>query len=432
MPRSLVFRYKGLQADPSTVGVALNVRTILTGRVSQQGDYLSIQAELVDTETESQLWGERFRPRLSELPNVQQDISWQISEALRLKLTGAQKKKLRKRAAVNPLAYQEYLRGRHFFNDWSPDGFRLALEHFERAIEHDPTYAPAYAGMGDAIGSMAYYGLMPPKEGFPRARAAAERAIALDPDLAEAYGTLGLGSLFHRRSWDDAVQQFERSIALNPRLASVRAFHAILLATLGRHEASIEEARTARELDPLSPLVNMSVGWALLLRRSGGTDDRGAAAYQELAPGTECRRGARPADGVLRGCWGDSKTRHSPPSATPASVCRSKARRSSTPGGAEARRRTGTSGWPPSIASRRQSCRWRTTTTRCVLTRLGRHDEAIAHLTALVDAQLGSVVFLAIEPALAGLRGRPDFDALLTRIGAPHRPTASAPHTTSP
>ena len=225
VPRSLVFRYKGLQGDSSTIGVALNVRTILTGRVSQQGDYLTIQAELVDTETESQLWGERFRPRLSELPNVQQDISWQISEALRLKLTGAQKKQLRKRAAVNPLAYQEYLRGRHFFNSWSPDGFGQALEHFERAIEHDPTYAPAYAGLGDAIGSMSYYRLLPDKEGFPRARAAAERAIALDPDLAEAHGTLALGQSVPSAQLAPGRRAVPASIALNPKLASVRAFY---------------------------------------------------------------------------------------------------------------------------------------------------------------------------------------------------------------
>ena len=134
----------------------------------------------------------------SELPNVQQDIAWQISEALRLKLTGEQKKKLRKRASVNPEAYQEYLRGRHFFNAWSPDGFRKALEHFERAIELDPAYAPAYAGLGDVIGCMWYYGLISPRDGFPRARAAAEKAIALDADLADAYGTLALGSLFRR------------------------------------------------------------------------------------------------------------------------------------------------------------------------------------------------------------------------------------------
>src|SRR4029453_14735522 len=145
--RSLVFRYKGLQADPSTIGLALNARTILTGRVSQQGETLIIQAELVDTSTESQLWGEQFRLKLTELANVQQEIAWQISEALRLKLTTAQKRKLRKRATVDPIAYQEYLRGRHFFGLWTAEGFRRALEHFEKAIDRDPTYAPAYSGL---------------------------------------------------------------------------------------------------------------------------------------------------------------------------------------------------------------------------------------------------------------------------------------------
>ncbi len=433
VPRSLVFRYKGLQADPSTVGVALNVRTILTGRVSQQGDYLTIQAELVDTATESQLWGERFRLLLSELPNVQQDISWQISEALRLKLTGEQKKKLRKRAAVNPLAYQEYLRGRHFFNSWSPDGFRKALEHFERAIEHDPTYAPAYAGLGDAIGSMAYYRLLPAKEGFPRSRAAAERAIALDPDLAEAYGTLALGSLFHLRNWRQAEQQFERSIALNPRLASVRAFHSILLATLGRHDESIAEAYAAREIDPLSPLVNMSVAWALYFagqperaiaellhtkdlhgRNADELNSLLMASYEHLgrfedAATTATGHGCHACFGVpidtkaLLAAWRD--------------------------GGPQAY-------WLERLAAIDRAAPALLPMAHynyaVVMSRLGRTDEAMAHLTALVDSQLGSVIFLAIEPALEALRGRPDFDALLTRIGAPHRPTASAPHTASP
>jgi TolB-like protein len=204
VPRSVVFRYKGLQSDPATVGIALNARTILTGKVSRQGDSLSIQAELVDTNNESQLWGEQFRLKVSELPNVQLEIAWHISEALRLKLTGAQKRKLRKQIAVDPEAYQEYLRGRHHFNTWSHEGFRKALGHFERAIERDPTFAPAYAGLGDAIGSMSYYGFVPPEHGFPRAQAAAHRAIALDPDLADPYGTLALGALFHLWDWEAA------------------------------------------------------------------------------------------------------------------------------------------------------------------------------------------------------------------------------------
>jgi len=427
VPRSLVFRYKGLQADPSTIGVALNARTILTGRVSQQGEYLTIQAELVDTATESQLWGEQFRPRLSELPNVQQDIAWQISEALRLKLTGEQKKKLRKRATVDPEAYQEYLRGRYFFNAWSPEGFRRALEHFERAIERDPTYAPAYAGLGDTIGSMSYYGIIPPRDGFPRSRSAAEKAIALDPDLADAHGTLGLGSLFHERNWQDAERHFRRSIALNPKLATVRAFFAILLATMGRHDESIAEARTGRELDPLSPLVNMSVGWALHfagrpeetiaellhtrdLFRGQNADEWHSliiVAYELLDRFEEAAQAA-----MGHPCFG-------------------------VPIDDQALRSAWHSGGAPGYWQERLAALDRAAPTMlplihynyaCVLARLGRPDEALAHLSALVDSQHGSVVFLAVEPALAPLRAHAGFDALLTRIGVPRLPTASTPH----
>ncbi|MEP6918996.1 MAG: protein kinase, partial [Acidobacteriota bacterium] len=180
VPRSLVFRYKGLQMDPATVGLALNARTILTGRVSQRDGVLTIQAELVDTATESQLWGEQFRQRTSELLAIQEEIAWQISEALRLKLTGEQKKKLRKPQTVNPDAYQEYLRGRYHWHNFSPESLRRAREHFERAIALDPAYALAYAGLGDAFGVMSYYGFMAPGDGFPLAAAAARRAIALD------------------------------------------------------------------------------------------------------------------------------------------------------------------------------------------------------------------------------------------------------------
>ena len=352
-----MFRYKGLQADPSTIGVALNARTILTGRVSQQGEYLTIQAELVDTATESQLWGEQFRPRLTELPNVQQDIAWQISEALRLKLTGAQKKKLRKRATVDPEAYQEYLRGRYFFNAWSPDGFRRALEHFERAIEHDPTYAPAYAGLGDTIGCMSYYGLIPPRDGFPRAQAAAEKAIALDPELADAYGTLALGSLFHRRNWQDSERQFRQSIALNPKLASVRAFFAILLATMGRHDESIVEARTGRELDPLSPLVNMSVGWALYF---AGRFEEAIAELQKLArsaPRRKQRRTSQRDDGGLRDA---GKIRRGRAHRDGTRVLRRAARRQGAARGLAFGRRPGVLAGAPgrrSIGPRRRRCR---------------------------------------------------------------------------
>ena len=430
VPRSLVFRFKDLQSDPSTIGVALNARTILTGRVTQQGEFLTIQAELVDTATESQLWGEHFRLRLQELPNVQQDIAWQISEALRLKLTGEQKKRLRKRSTVDPVAYQEYLRGRYFFNAWSPDGFRKALQHFERAIERDPIYAPAYAGLGDTIGCMSYYGLIPAGEGFPRAQAAAERATRLDPELAEAHGTLALGSLFHRRDWKDAERHFRRSIALNPKLASVRAFFAIFLATLGKHEESIAEAKTGRDLDPLSPLVNMSVGWAFYF--AGRLDE----AVAELRQSSDLHRGQNadePHSVMIVSYELLGRFEEAAQTATGHSCF-------GVPVDGQALLAAWQSGGAPGYWRERLAALDGVSPAMvpmvhynyaCVLAQLGRAEDAMTHLDSLLEQKQGSVVFLAVEPALVPLRSRPDFQALLTRIGVPRSPRASEPSTAS-
>jgi serine/threonine protein kinase len=426
VPRSLVFRYQGLQADPSTIGLALNARTILTGRVSQQGDHLTIQAELVDTATESQIWGDQFRPRQSELPSVQQEIAWQISEALRLKLSGAQKKKLRRSPTVNPEAYQEFLRGRHFFNSWSPDGFRRALEHFQRAIDLDPTYAPAYAGLGDTIGCMSYYGLLPPDDGFPRAQAAANRAIALDPELADAHGTLALGSLFSHWNWPLAEQQFRRSIELNPGLASVRAFYALMLSTAARHEEALEHARTGRQLDPLSPLVNMAVGWVLFFAgrceeaitelkqlreifHAEARDEAGSVlivAYEVLGRLEEAAHVAK-----VTACFGipldgDALLR---------------ALQEAGPEGYWKERLASLERAPVPLSLIHYNY-------GVVLAQMGRFEDAVDHLRTLADLHHGAPVFFAVDPALVPLAGHPGFESLLTRIGMPRQPRASAPN----
>jgi tetratricopeptide (TPR) repeat protein len=429
VPRSLVFRYQGLQADPATIGLALNARMILTGRVSQQTEQLTIQAELVDIATESQIWGEQFRLKLTDLPNVQQEIAWQISEALRLKLTRAQKKKLKRRARVHPEAYQEYLRGRHFFNAWTPDSFRRALAHFERAIDLDPTYAPAYAGLGDTIGCMSYYGLVPPEDGFPRAQAAANKAVSLDPDLAEAYGTLALGSLFYVWNWADAERSFRKSIELNPGLASVRAFYALMLSTAGRHDEALAEARTGRQLDPLSPLVNMSVGWVLFFAgrceeaiaelthvreviRAEARDEAGSimiVACEVLGRFEEAARLA-----MTFTCFGIHLDGEA-------------LLRAWREGGRDAY-------WRERLAALERAPLPLSLihyNFGVVLAQLGRLDEALGHLQTLVDLHHGGPVFFGVDPALAPLANHEGFEALLTRIGAPREPTASAPRTTS-
>jgi serine/threonine-protein kinase len=277
---------------------------------------------------------------------------------------------------------------------------------------------------------MSYYGLIAPKDGFPRAQAAAERATALDPDLADAHGTLALGALFHRRNWPEAEQHFRRSIALNAKLATVRAFFAIFLATLGRHDESIAQARTGRDLDPLSPLVNMSVGWALYF--AGRLEE----SIAELLHTRDLHRGqnADEPHSVMMVSY-ELLDRYEEAAQTAMNhAC------FGVPVDGQALLSAWRSGGAPAYWLERLAALDRAAPTAtpmihfnyaCVLIRLGRADEAMAHLTALADGQQGSVIFLAVDPSLAPLRERADFDALLTRIGVPRPPRASAPHRAS-
>lgn len=418
VPRSLVFRYKGLQADPATIGLALNARTILTGRVLQHGDVLNIQVELVDTLTESQLWGEQFRQRTSDLLTVQEEIAWQISEALRLKLTGAQKKKLRRRYTVNAEAHQEYLRGRYHWNQWTAESFRRALEHFERAIEHDPGYALALAGLGDALGALAYYGLIPQAEGFPRAQAAATRALELDPELADAHVTLALGLLFHEWDWSCAEREIKTALKLNPKLAMAHSVYALLLSSAGRHDRALEEARVARTLEPLSIFSGMGVCWALHFAGRFAEARDEARRVRELVPALEeagnvlmnsYEQLGQLEDAaklmVQQRCWGVDLDGEAVLEAY---------RTGGAPAYWKARLDVLDRAAPANLSHSSIQFQY-----AAVHLQLGQHDQAIAHLETLVDARFAGAVFVPADPVFKPLHADPRFRALARRIGAP-------------
>jgi tetratricopeptide (TPR) repeat protein len=202
-------------------------------------------------------------------------------------LSPKQKKRLKKRTRVSPEAYDEYLRGRYHWNSRSIDGFRRALEHFDRAIAHDPLYAAAWAGLGDTYTVMAYYGIAAPLETYPKAHAAALRAIELDPELADPHVTLGVGGLFWQWNWVEAERSFQTAIRLNPNLARAQLLFGLYHSTIGRHDEALRLARLARELEPLSPVVNMGIPWAFHFgnRPAEALDE--ARRVEELAPGFE-------------------------------------------------------------------------------------------------------------------------------------------------
>jgi tetratricopeptide (TPR) repeat protein len=272
MARSTVFRYKGKESDPQKVGHDLGVRAVLAGRLLQRGDTLVIQTELVDVDSGSQLWGEQYNRKLADILAVQEDISREISERLRLRLTGGEKTRLAKRPTENIEAYQLYLKGRYCWNKRTEEGLRTAIEYFSEAIEKDPNYALAHAGLADSYIVLGEYSLLPAKEAFPRAREAATKALDLDDTLAEAHNALAAVKENYDWDWPGAEREYRRAIELNPGYATAHQWYGELLAELGRHEEALTEIKRAQQFDPLSLIINTTSGRILLY---AGRDDLG-------------------------------------------------------------------------------------------------------------------------------------------------------------
>ncbi len=262
VPRSIAFRYKGRDIDPQMVGRELGVRALLTGRVALRGDMLNIQTELVNVDEQSQLWGQQYNRKLSDIFAVQEEISSEICEKLRVRLSGEQKKRLAKRSTENTEAYQLYLKGRYYWNRRAPDRVQKGIEYFQQAIDKDPTFAPAYAGLADSYGTLSMYGALPPRQSFPRQKAAAARALELDDKLAEAYASLGYATAFYDWDWSGAEKLFQRAIDVKEKCSSAYHSYAVLLCVVGRFQEAIAAAKRAQESEPLSLAISSGVALA--------------------------------------------------------------------------------------------------------------------------------------------------------------------------
>jgi serine/threonine protein kinase/tetratricopeptide (TPR) repeat protein len=256
MARSTVFRYKGQVTDPQVVGRQLNVRAVLTGRVMQRGDSLIIGAELVDTTNGWRLWGKQFQRPLQDVFTVQEEIAREISENLRVKLTGREKKRLAKRQTENRQAYELYLKGRFFWNKRTEESLRKGIEFFRQAIEVDPTYALAYAGLAESYMPLGYWGFVRPIEAFPNVKVWAMKALELDDQLAEAHTPLAGALFLYERDCDAAVKEVQRAIVLNPNYPRAHQLYGEFLLFLGDFNKASDELRQALELDPLSPVLH--------------------------------------------------------------------------------------------------------------------------------------------------------------------------------
>jgi serine/threonine protein kinase/tetratricopeptide (TPR) repeat protein len=265
--RSSVFRYKGQQnIDPQTVGRELKVRAVLTGRIIQIGDTVSVQTELVDVQNQTQLWGEKYRRKVTDVLDLPEDISREISEGLKLELSGDEKKQLVKRYTANPQAYELYWKGRYLWNQRKPEDINQAIKYFQEAIKLDPQYALAYTGLADCyvLGNVLQ---MPPRQSMPLATEAAKKALAIDNQLAEAHTSLAKIKLSYEWDWSGAESEFKQAIQLNPGYATAHQWYGVYLSELGRHDESIRERTTAQDLDPLSLSISTGLGRALFWAR---------------------------------------------------------------------------------------------------------------------------------------------------------------------
>ena len=260
VPRSMVFRYKGKESTPEKIGQELNVRAVVTGRVTRRGDAFLVSAELMDVTRESQVWGEQYSKKLADIQGIQEEISKAIAANLRIELNGKEERQIAKRDTEDPEAYRLYLQGRYYWNKRTDEGVKKGLDYFQQAIEKDPSYALAYAGVADsyAVGNGLYLGLTP-QEARPKSKAAALKALELDDSLAEAHTTLADTYLYYDWDFPKAQQEFSRAIAANPNYPTAHQWYAEYLYAVGRFDEAIAEAKRAQELDPLSVAISGSV-----------------------------------------------------------------------------------------------------------------------------------------------------------------------------
>jgi TolB-like protein/Tfp pilus assembly protein PilF len=274
--RSSVFSYKGKNVAPQQVAKDLSVAALLMGRVVRRADQIDMSVELVDANSGDHLWGEKYTRKFADLLTLQSEIARDVSGKLQTKLSGAEKQKIEKSFTENVDAYQLYLRGRHYWNTRRPDDIRKSIEYFQQAIEEDPTYALAYAGLADGYILFPEYNLGSAQEYYPKARAAAEKAISIDPSLAEAHTSLA--SILSNFEWRfaDAENEFRKALELNPNYATAHQWYSEYLFSMGRYAEALEVMRKAQQLDPLSLIINGFVG--VLLRENGQID----AAFVQL------------------------------------------------------------------------------------------------------------------------------------------------------
>ena len=266
-PTSAVRKYADVGESALNIGRALGVEAVLEGHIYRAADRVRLTTQLISVFDESPLWADKFDERFTDIFDVEDSISEQVAQALTVKLTGNERKRLTRHYTENIEAYQLYLRGRYHWAKRVSDSTRLAAEDFRAAIDLDPNYTLAYTGLADCYAQLAWLTLMSPNEALPVAKAAAQRALELDPLLAEAYASLAWIQLIYDLDYVASEEAFRHSLELNPNYSVARMWFGVFQLATGQFAAASEELNRALMLDPLSPIISAVAGWPFYFMR---------------------------------------------------------------------------------------------------------------------------------------------------------------------
>jgi serine/threonine-protein kinase len=415
MSRSSVFRFKGKDLDPAEAGRSLGVKAVLAGRILQRAERITVGVELVDARDQTHIWGEQYTRDLSDVLSLQDEITREISRQLKLTLSGEDEERLLRAATSSDEAYQLYLKGRFHWNKRTPEGLRKAAEYFRMAIDSDPEYALAYAGLADAYNLMGAYYILPGRESSAKAKAALLKALELDDQLAEPHITLAAIYTEDEFEWEKGEEQFRKGIELNPSYATGHQWFGEFLAAMGRSDEALSELHKAQELDPLSPIIPTSLGFGHATLGNYAEGHRQLDKALELDPNFPRAISNRAFIYLLEGRPDEA-------------VAEARRAVEIIGGGVEYQAylahvlaRTGETEEAEeilrSLEERSKETHVSPILFAAVYTGLGQSDEAFRWLNRAVDERSSGIIYIRIDPSFRTLRSDSRFEKLAARIG---------------
>jgi TolB-like protein/Tfp pilus assembly protein PilF len=411
--RTSAMQFKGKHMPLGQIATQLGVDAVVEGSVTRSGNRVRITAQLIDARQDRHLWAESYEGNLDNILTLQNTVAEAIARQVRVNLSAADRERIKGLPPVDAAAYDEYLRGRYYWSKYTGEGWQKAVQHFQNAIAHDPQYAPAYVGLANCYMLLAAYGYVPPKQSMPAALEAAHKALELDSNLGEAHYTLAFAKTLYQYDWPGADAEFQLAVTLNPNDAIGRMWHSSYLSALGRHSEAIEEQIRARELDPVSLIINTNLCRAYVLAHKPDDaivacsqaldlDQHFGLAYQWLVTAYEEKHLRDAAFSVEQ-------------KAVIVSNNQSYAERS-----ARAYHAGGMRGkLELELGEKRriyEENHLEATGLASLYARLGRNKEALDYLERAYDAREGWLPFIAVDPSLDTLHSDPHFLALLRRM----------------